>query len=399
MPLRLIEPVARGGQPGAGDRRVRPTSTAPHGASMPPDAGAAPRRVRRGRGGAGYRHRRRPRTFRGVTLIQKDFTGEGDGDHTATAPTLRARFRADRGGGAHRRRAGRQAALIGKVLGRQRSATTAELAAAIQWAVNTGHAGHQHVAGPRLSRPGALVGAAGHGGRPGDLKALAQYRDNVRLFDTLSAFVAARAAQHSGALLVAAAATRAGATSARITPSKSRRRPPPMASLPWPRSPPPARRTSNSTSHPSPTFAPASPRREWALYFHAKGRRLYHPKWHQHGHTHVAGVATLWAERQLQREGVVRLDSLRLNVLGKATCQRIPAADHLEVGEGLVTAPPRLDWLKPTRPFLSRRRLCVRKKHGLSQRVAQIHPDRRSTCSCSCAVSWTRYFIIWRVAV
>ncbi len=54
---------------------------------------------------------------------------------------------------------------------------------------------------------------------------------------------------------------------------------------------------------------------------------------------HVAGVAALWAERQLQREGVVRLDSLRLNVLGKATRQRIPAADHLDVGEGLVTAP------------------------------------------------------------
>lgn len=54
---------------------------------------------------------------------------------------------------------------------------------------------------------------------------------------------------------------------------------------------------------------------------------------------HVTGVAALWAERQLQREGVVRLDRLDLNVRGKATRERIPAATHFDVGEGLVTAP------------------------------------------------------------
>ena len=54
---------------------------------------------------------------------------------------------------------------------------------------------------------------------------------------------------------------------------------------------------------------------------------------------HVAGVAALWAERQLQREGVLRLDSLALNVCGKAARERTPAANHFDVGEGLVTAP------------------------------------------------------------
>ena len=54
---------------------------------------------------------------------------------------------------------------------------------------------------------------------------------------------------------------------------------------------------------------------------------------------HVAGVAALWAERQLQRNGTVSVDSLDAQLRGNTSRERLPDADYLGVGEGLVTAP------------------------------------------------------------
>jgi hypothetical protein len=54
---------------------------------------------------------------------------------------------------------------------------------------------------------------------------------------------------------------------------------------------------------------------------------------------HVAGVAALWAERQLQRNGVVNIAALDAQLRGNARRDRLPEANYLDVGEGLVTAP------------------------------------------------------------
>ncbi len=47
---------------------------------------------------------------------------------------------------------------------------------------------------------------------------------------------------------------------------------------------------------------------------------------------HVAGVAALWAERQLQRNGLVNIASLDAHLRG--TTRRLPEASYQDVGEG-----------------------------------------------------------------
>ena len=120
--------------------------------------------------------------FRGVELIQKDFTGEGDGDQqghgTHVAGTI---FGQTVQGVRYARRAGVRRALIGKVLGkrtrpRPRNSSTrssgpwtgAPTSSTCRWASTS----------PAWS--------AGGRGLEADLatsRALAEYRDNVRLFD------------------------------------------------------------------------------------------------------------------------------------------------------------------------------------------------------------------------
>jgi subtilisin family serine protease len=53
---------------------------------------------------------------------------------------------------------------------------------------------------------------------------------------------------------------------------------------------------------------------------------------------HVAGVAALWAERQLQRNGTVNISALDAQLCGIARRDRLPGVNVLDVGEGLVTA-------------------------------------------------------------
>ena len=54
---------------------------------------------------------------------------------------------------------------------------------------------------------------------------------------------------------------------------------------------------------------------------------------------HVAGVAALWAERQLDRRSMVDVGALDAQLRGKARRDRLPGASYLDVGEGLITAP------------------------------------------------------------
>ena len=54
---------------------------------------------------------------------------------------------------------------------------------------------------------------------------------------------------------------------------------------------------------------------------------------------HVAGVAALWAERQLKRNGLVNPGSLEAQLRGQSRRDRLPSASYLDVGEGLATAP------------------------------------------------------------
>lgn len=54
---------------------------------------------------------------------------------------------------------------------------------------------------------------------------------------------------------------------------------------------------------------------------------------------HVAGLAALWAERQIQRNGTVNIDMLDAQLRGNTRRDRLLDAGYLDVGEGLATAP------------------------------------------------------------
>ena len=161
-------------------------------------------------------------------------------------------------------------ALIGKVLGQQRSATTQELIDAIQWAVGQGaHAINMSLG---FDFPGLVKWWADEGLEV-DLvtsKALAQYRDKLRFFDRLVGLLRARAAHRReptpGGLIVAAAG------------SESKRDVRPDYAI-----------------EVAPGVGVHSARKGGG-YTWMSGTSMAGP--------HVSGVAALWAERQIRRRGI-----------------------------------------------------------------------------------------------
>lgn len=340
IPLRLIAPVAAE-EPGAQAADAAPHI---HGAAWGVYATGALQSRYTGAGvtvavldtGIDAAHE----AFRGVTLIQKDFTGEGDGDEnghgTHVAGTIFGQTVGDvRIGVAH----GVRRALIGKVLGMRHSASTAEMVKAIQWAITEG----AHIVNmslefdfPRMVRDLTAMGMEV------DLatsKALAQYRDNVRFFDKLGEMLRAQAAQFSSALVIAAAGN---GSRRQIKRDYVIEVAPPAAADGFI-----AVAALQSAGAPHERFSVAAFSNIRAAVA-APGVEVY-SAWSGGGYTHkdgtsmaaphVAGVAALWAEQMLQRQGVVRPDRLATQLLGKASSARIMDANYYDVGEGLVTAP------------------------------------------------------------
>ena len=143
--------------------------------------------------------------FAGMTLVERDFSGAGDGDRqghgTHCAGTV---FGQDVGGTRIGVARGVQTALIAKVLDDSGSGSSDALFRAIPWAVQGGANVISMSIG--FDFPG-YAARLQQGGMPAALAtsmALEAYRGNMRLFDSLMGMIAAAAAFAPGCVVVAA---------------------------------------------------------------------------------------------------------------------------------------------------------------------------------------------------
>ncbi|RJK96381.1 S8 family peptidase [Vallicoccus soli] len=201
MPTRLVEPVAAEDEAPAGAQAQTAWGITAVGAdrSSRTGAGVVPCVLDTGID-AGHA------AFSGVTLVQQDFTGSGDGDRqghgTHCAGTV---FGRDVDGTRIGVARGVGQALIGKVLGDDGSGDSDMLFRGMQWASQNG----AHVVSMSLGFdfPG-LVQFLVDRGWPLDVAtsaALEAYRANLRMFDAIMQLVARREAFGTGTLVVAAA--------------------------------------------------------------------------------------------------------------------------------------------------------------------------------------------------
>jgi subtilisin family serine protease len=278
--------------------------------------------------------------FRGIQFIEKDFTGEGNGDRdghgTHVAGTI---FGQMTQGLRYSVAPGIRRALIGKVLGEKAGGTTRAIIEGIQWAVQEGAQIINLSLG--FDFPG-LVQAQVKNGMPVDLatsRALADYRDNLRLFDRLIAYLGASATRGSGALVIAASG------------NESRRQI--NATYRISASPPAA--TDGVISVAAVGTSGAPHKQLQVAFFSNTGAQVAAPgvgirsarmgggyaelSGTSMAGPHVTGVAALWAERQLNRNGMVNLSALDAQLRGNTRRDRLQTVDPADVGEGLVAAP------------------------------------------------------------
>lgn len=274
--------------------------------------------------------------FSGMTLIEKDFSGEGDGDThghgTHCAGTI---FGRDTNGSRIGVARGVETALIGKVLGAGGGSSDG-IVNAIQWAVQNG----AHVLSMSLGIdfPGLVAELIGQGLPPAlaTSRALEGYRANVMLFERLASLVQVQGTFLQPTLIVAAA----GNESERDTnPNFEIAVSPPavsegiisVAALAKGNGGFTIASFSNTGADVSgPGVGVLSAKRGGGLVS-MSGTSMACP--------HVAGVAALWAEK-IKAAGPFTADHITHRVLASGVTDKIRTGfDPFDVGTGMVRAP------------------------------------------------------------
>lgn len=272
--------------------------------------------------------------FAGIEIVERDFTGSGDGDThghgTHCAGTIAGR---DVDGTRIGVAQGVTRLLAGKVLGGEGGGTDT-IAAAIQWAVDEG----AHVISMSLGIdfPGFVrrLQDAGWATEPATSRALAAYRDNLRLLEALASFVTARFEFGHSAILVAAA----GNESERTAPDPyTIDVAPPAASLGFVSVAALGQAGTDlevaSFSNTGATLAGPGV----GVTSAGLGGGLQTMSGTSMATPHVAGVAALWAERLLIDTGTVDPDLLSDRLVGNA--RSLAGLSFADGGAGLVRAP------------------------------------------------------------
>ncbi len=277
--------------------------------------------------------------FSGVSIIQKDFTGEGNGDMnghgTHCAGTIFGRATDGTRIGVA---TGVKKVLIGKVLGTQGGGSSEMIISAIQWAVESG----AHVISMSLGIdfPG-FVKELEQSGLPTELaasRALEGYRANVLLFERLASLIRAQGqGGFSQATVIIAAA---GNESRRdenadfeiaVSPPAVSDGIISVAALgqgPQGLTIAPFSNTFANVSGPGVEIVSA---KAGGGLLSLSGTSMATP--------HVAGVAALWAEK-INKSGVLNSLQLTARLIGSGTSVGLQnGLDPFDVGAGLVQAP------------------------------------------------------------
>lgn len=279
--------------------------------------------------------------FTGVNVVEKDFTGEGNGDGnghgTHVAGTV---FGQQVDGFRFGVAPGVTKALIGKVLDSGGRGSTDQIARAIQWAVDSG----AHIISMSLGMdfPG-YAKRLQQSGLPEELatsRALEGYRANVRLFDAIAAMTRASGEFQQQTVILAAA----GNESKRgIDPDFELGVAPPAAAdgivavgalgkTGGDTDPLDVADFSNTGPNLSAPGVEVYSAKAGGGYRVLSGTSMATP--------HVAGLAALWAQKMLNETGRIKASELLAKVVGRAqTTPLVSGFDAMDIGAGLVQAP------------------------------------------------------------